>query len=57
MTLPTLNFLAILPQIIVVARVTKSGNATAQSGDLEGSSKPVKPGAAGVVVVIDTARK
>ena len=44
-------------QIIVVARVTKSGNATAQSGDLEGSSMPVKLGAARVVVVIDTPRQ
>jgi cytochrome c-type biogenesis protein CcmH len=40
----------------VGARVSKSGNAVPQSGDLEGFSKPVKVGATGVVVVIDTVR-
>lgn len=42
--------------VIVVARVTKSGNATPQSGDLEGTSKPVKLGTNGIAVVIDSAR-
>jgi cytochrome c-type biogenesis protein CcmH len=37
----------------VVARVSRSGNATAQSGDLEGSVGPLKPGAAGVQLNID----
>ena len=42
--------------IVVGARVTKSGNATPQSGDLEGASKPVKIGANGIAVVIDSTR-
>jgi len=44
------------PDIVIGARITKSGNAVPQSGDLEGFSKPVKLGAGGVAVVIDTAR-
>jgi cytochrome c-type biogenesis protein CcmH len=44
------------PEIVIGARVTKSGNAVPQSGDLEGFSKPVALGAAGVAVVIDAAR-
>lgn len=43
-------------EVVVGARVAKSGNATPQSGDLEGFSRPVKLGAGGVAVVIDTAR-
>jgi cytochrome c-type biogenesis protein CcmH len=43
-------------EIVVGARVAKSGNAAPQSGDLEGFSQPVKLGAAGVAVVIDTPR-
>jgi cytochrome c-type biogenesis protein CcmH len=39
--------------VIVEARVSKSGNALAQSGDFSGRSTPVKPGAAGVKVTID----
>ena len=39
--------------IIVGVRVSKSGNATPQSGDLEGSSPTVNIGATGVKVVID----
>jgi cytochrome c-type biogenesis protein CcmH len=42
--------------VVVGARVSKSGNATPQSGDLEGLSPPVKIGATGVSVVIDRAR-
>jgi len=42
-------------EVIVGARVSRSGNATPQSGDLQGLSRPVKVGAAGVAVVIDTA--
>ena len=40
-------------EVIIVARVSRSGNAAAQSGDATGSSGPVKPGTAGVVVTID----
>jgi cytochrome c-type biogenesis protein CcmH len=43
-------------EIVIGARVAKSGNAAPQSGDLEGFSQPVKLGAAGVAVVIDTPR-
>jgi cytochrome c-type biogenesis protein CcmH len=38
--------------VVIVARVSKSGNALAQTGDLEGASKPVTPGASGVKVAI-----
>jgi cytochrome c-type biogenesis protein CcmH len=38
--------LSSVPEVIVVARVSKSGNAIAQAGDLEGTSGPVKPGQA-----------
>jgi cytochrome c-type biogenesis protein CcmH len=41
--------------VIVGARISRSGSATPQSGDLQGLSKPVKVGATGVAVVIDTA--
>lgn len=43
------------PEVIIAARISRSGNATAQSGDLRGQSKPVKVGTTGVAVVIDTA--
>jgi len=43
------------PEVIIGARISRSGNATAQSGDLRGQSKPVKAGATGVAVLIDTA--
>ncbi len=39
--------------IVVGARVSKSGNAAAQSGDLEGWSPAIKPGVAGIDIVID----
>ena len=42
-------------EVIVGARISRSGSATPQSGDLQGLSKPVKVGATGVAVVIDTA--
>jgi cytochrome c-type biogenesis protein CcmH len=43
------------PEVVVGARVSKTGNAAPQSGDLEGLSKPVKvAGTQGVAVVIDT---
>jgi len=40
-------------EVIVGARVSKSGNATPQPGDLEAMSPPVKPGANDVKLVID----
>src|SRR5439155_17770994 len=39
--------------VVIEARISKSGNAIAQSGDLFGRSAPVKPGAAGLVITID----
>ncbi len=47
--------LSSFPEIVVGARVSKSGTATPQSGDLEGVSAPVKAGATGVRIVIDRA--
>lgn len=41
------------PQVTIEARVSKAGNAMSQPGDLIGASAPVKPGTAGVKVVID----
>jgi cytochrome c-type biogenesis protein CcmH len=42
-------------EVIVGARISRSGSATPASGDLQGLSHPVKVGAVGVAVVIDTA--
>jgi cytochrome c-type biogenesis protein CcmH len=42
-------------EVVVGARISRSGNAMPQSGDLQGLSPPVKVGAVGVAVVIDTA--
>jgi cytochrome c-type biogenesis protein CcmH len=44
------------PKVIVGARVSKSGSATPQPGDLEGLSKPVANNASGVSVTIDKVR-
>lgn len=40
-------------QVVVVARVSKSGDAQARAGDLEGASTPVALGAKGVLVTIN----
>jgi cytochrome c-type biogenesis protein CcmH len=42
--------------VVIVARLSKSGQAMPQSGDLEGMSQPVTPGADGITVVIDHER-
>lgn len=42
--------------VVIVARLSKSGEAMPQSGDLEGMSQPVKSGVDGVTVVIDRER-
>jgi cytochrome c-type biogenesis protein CcmH len=47
--------LAAIGEVVVGARVSRSGNAAPQSGDLQGLSKPVKIGATGIHVVIDAA--
>ena len=44
--------LSSIPSVIVVARVSKTGNATAQRGDLQGTTGPVKVGASGLEVEI-----
>ena len=50
------NFaLSNFPSVVVGARVSKSGGATPQSGDLEGLSSAVKIGATGLTIVIDRA--
>ena len=42
--------------VVIVARLSKSGQAMPQSGDLEGMSQPVKLGANKLIVVIDRER-
>jgi len=51
---PGMN-LSAFPSVMVVARISKSGNASAQSGDLEGSVGPVKPGTQDLQINIDRA--
>jgi cytochrome c-type biogenesis protein CcmH len=46
--------LSSFPEVVVVARVSKSGSAAPQSGDLVGTTNAVKLGAAGVRVSIDS---
>lgn len=45
------------PQVVVVARVSKSGTPMPQPGDLEGLTAAVKPGSKGLNVVIDSVVK
>lgn len=45
--------LSATPMVIIEARISKSGNALPQAGDLSGKSAPVKPGASGIKVTID----
>lgn len=45
--------LSSVPEIIVVARVSKSGMANARDGDLEGMSAPVKSGTQAISISID----
>ena len=42
--------------VVIVARLSKSGQAMPESGDLEGMSQPVKPGVDGITIVIDRER-
>lgn len=49
---PGMN-LSAFPRVVVSARISKSGSATPQPGDLEGSAGAVKPGATGVKLVVD----
>jgi cytochrome c-type biogenesis protein CcmH len=41
-------------RVAVVARLSRTGEATVRTGDLQGASPPVAPGATGVRVLIDT---
>jgi cytochrome c-type biogenesis protein CcmH len=50
------NTLAQYKQVVLVARVSKSGNPMAQPGDLEGTVANVKVGASGVNIMIDRTR-
>jgi len=47
--------LSSVERVVVGARVSKSGSATPQAGDLQGTSEVIKPGARGVLVTIDSA--
>lgn len=49
---PGMN-LSSFPEVIVGARISKSGTASRRPGDLEGFSSTVKTGATGLIVVID----
>ena len=42
------------PEVVVGARVSKSGSATPQSGDWQGASQKIKVGTRNVAIVIDT---
>lgn len=44
--------LSSVPEVVVVARVSKSGMASAQAGDLEGVSGPVKTGTQAISISI-----
>ena len=39
--------------VVIVARLSKSGEAMPKSGDLQGMSQPVKPGSNGINIVMD----
>ncbi|MGE5083332.1 MAG: c-type cytochrome biogenesis protein CcmI, partial [Acidobacteriota bacterium] len=45
------------PEVVIAARVAKGGMGMPQAGDMEGFSKPVKTGTAGISVEIDQVRK
>ena len=42
------------PQVIIGARISKSGNAMPQSGDLQGATKPVSNSGKNISIIIDT---
>ena len=42
--------------VVIVARLSKSGQAMPQGGDLEGTSQPVQSGVDGITIVIDRER-
>lgn len=44
-------------QVVVIARISRTGNAMPQPGDLQGMSKVLKPGVAGLRISIDSVVK
>lgn len=46
--------LSAFSEVVIVAKVSKSGNPISQPGDIEGVSAPVKVGTKGLNIVIDT---
>jgi len=44
--------LSLFPRVVVMARISRAGNAAPQKGDLEGASAPIAPGTSGVQVTI-----
>ena len=51
--MPSLK-LSSVPNVIIGARISKTGSATPSAGDLQGASQPVKVGAKGIAVTIDS---
>jgi len=47
--------LSSFPEVVVSARISKSGNAMPQSGDLKGSSSVIKVGSRDLKIIIDSA--
>jgi cytochrome c-type biogenesis protein CcmH len=41
-------------EVVVIARISKSGNAMPESGDLQGMTKTIKPGSQGLRISIDS---
>jgi cytochrome c-type biogenesis protein CcmH len=52
---PTMT-LSAFPRVVITARISKSGSATPQPGDLQGASAPVANSASGVSITIDKVR-
>jgi len=46
--------LSSVPEVVVTARISKSGNAISRPGDLQGASRAVKVGTRGIAIVIDS---
>jgi len=42
------------PEVVVVARISKSGSPMAQAGDMEGMTETIKPGSKGLNIVINS---
>ena len=53
MAMTAAQTISLAKSVVVEARISKAGNAMAQSGDLRGTSLPIAPGASGVRIVID----